>query len=57
MEASAKTAEGVDEAFLGTANKIWDQLVAGGLVRSTTFIGDRVKLGDPAKLPKKKSCC
>ncbi len=42
IEASAKTGEGVDEAFLGTAQRIWDKLMTGqgGLVRRTTMIGD-----------------
>lgn len=58
IETSAKTAEGVDEAFLNTANRIWERLVAGGLVRSTTYLGDRVKITDPSgKKPAGKSGC
>lgn len=31
IEASAKTADGVDEAFIGTAERIWDKIKNGGL--------------------------
>ena len=39
IETSAKTAAGVDEAFLKTTNNVWTRLHAGGLVRKTTTIG------------------
>lgn len=44
IEASAKTSDGVDEAFLGTARRIWEKLTSGqgGLVRRTTMLGDAV---------------
>ena len=60
IETSAKTAEGVDEAFLDTANRIWDRLVAGGLMRNTTYLGgDKVKLSavEEANRKSKSSCC
>lgn len=31
IEASAKTSDGVDEAFIGTAERIWDKIKNGGL--------------------------
>eukprot|EP01035_Chromulina_nebulosa_P021365 gene21365-27678_t len=51
VETSAKTADGVDEAFLSTASRIWEKMIAGGLVRSTTLFGDgnKIKITDPSK--------
>ncbi len=39
IETSAKSASGVDDAFLRTTNNIWNRLLQGGLVRKTTTIG------------------
>eukprot|EP01033_Poteriospumella_lacustris_P010804 gene10804-7689_t len=60
IEASAKTADGVDEAFIGTAERIWDKIKNGGLKnpaggddRDTVNLG-----GAPAKSPYgRKKCC
>lgn len=46
IETSAKSAAGVDDAFLRTTNNIWQRLLAGGLVRKTTTIGG-IGGGDP----------
>lgn len=40
IETSAKTGDGVDEAFLNTATRILEKQQNGGLARSTTMIGD-----------------
>lgn len=42
IEASAKTADGVDEAFIGTAERIWDKIKNGGLKNPAG--GDDVRL-------------
>lgn len=39
IEASAKTSDGVDEAFLSTANKIWEKMSGGVLKRNNTTTG------------------
>ncbi len=39
IETSAKTAAGVDDAFLRTTNNVWTRLHTGGLTRKTTTIG------------------
>jgi hypothetical protein len=61
IETSAKSAEGVDEAFISTAERIWDKSKNGGIVRRTTGAGgdDTVNLGGAkANAPYgRKKCC
>ncbi len=60
IETSAKSADGVDEAFLSTTNKIWSKMVSGGLVRKHTTLGGppegSVKLGAKPTLASKLCC-
>lgn len=60
IETSAKSADGVDEAFLSTTNKIWSKMVSGGLVRKHTTLGGppegAVKLGAKPTLASKLCC-
>ena len=65
IETSAKSAAGVDDAFLKTTNNIWSRQLAGGLARKTTTIGGSsngdsvdnggIKVG--ASGSGSKSCC
>jgi GTPase SAR1 family protein len=64
IEASAKSGDGVDDAFLGTAQRIWDKLNTnnGGLVRRTTTLGGaadtKVKVTEAnTNTKEKKKCC
>lgn len=60
IEASAKTSDGVDEAFIGTAERIWDKIKNGGLKNpSGGDDKDTVNLGgSPVKSPYgRKKCC
>jgi Ras-related protein Rab-2A len=60
IETSAKSADGVDEAFLMITNKIWSKMVAGGLVRKNTTVGGppegALKLGAKPTLSSKLCC-
>lgn len=40
VEASAKSAEGVDEAFMGTCAKVWEKMKNGDFARRNTGRGD-----------------
>lgn len=59
IEASAKTGDGVDEAFIKTAESVWAKLLSGGLARRNTLdAGDRLKLvSGAAQTSQKKKCC
>jgi Ras-related protein Rab-2A len=60
IEASAKTSDGVDEAFIGTAERIWDKIKNGGLKNPANGEDkDTVNLGgSPVKSPYgRKKCC
>lgn len=62
IEASAKSADGVDEAFMSTCEKIWQKMQSGDFMsRSSTRHGDdrdNVTLGGSAKSPYgRKKCC
>jgi hypothetical protein len=43
IETSAKSAEGVDDAFMQTAERIWEKQKSGGLSRSVTRNGEDVR--------------
>ncbi len=61
IETSAKSAEGVDEAFINTAERIWEKSKNGGLARRTTAGAgdDTVNLGGakPNAPYGRKKCC
>jgi len=61
VEASAKSAEGVDEAFMRTAECVWEQMKTGNFSRRSTNVGDdngTVNLGDGGSKPYgRKKCC
>jgi len=60
IESSAKSAEGVDDAFMSTAERIWEKQKTGGLSRSVTRNGDdnTVNLAAPSNKPYgRKKCC
>ncbi len=62
VETSAKSAAGVDEAFLTTANNAWTRMISSGLVRKHTNLGgtgdsdNSVKLGANNSLASKLCC-
>lgn len=43
IEASAKSAEGVDEAFMKTAESVWEKQKQGGFQRRNSNLGDDVR--------------
>jgi len=60
VEASAKSAEGVDEAFMRTAECVWEQMKTGNFSRRSTNVGDdngTVNLGGGEKPYGRKKCC
>jgi hypothetical protein len=61
IETSAKSADGVDEAFMSTAERIWEKSKSGGIARRTTGLGggdDTVNLGGKSNVPYgRKKCC
>lgn len=60
IETSAKSAEGVDDAFISTATRILEKQRTGVLTRSATHVGDdTVRLGGaPINAPYgRKKCC
>eukprot|EP00981_Chlorochromonas_danica_P001090 scaffold247_cov172-Ochromonas_danica.AAC.5 len=60
IETSAKSAEGVDDAFISTATRILEKQRSGVLTRSATHVGDdTVRLGGaPINAPYgRKKCC
>jgi hypothetical protein len=59
IETSAKSADGVDDAFIRTAERIWEKQKSGGLSRKNTGgHEDTVNLGAPIQAPYgRKKCC
>jgi hypothetical protein len=60
IETSAKSADGVDDAFIRTAERIWEKQKNGGLSRKNTGAADdTVTLGGaPINAPYgRKKCC
>jgi hypothetical protein len=60
IETSAKNADGVDDAFIRTAERIWEKQKTGGLARKSTGVhDDTVTLGGaPIQAPYgRKKCC
>mmetsp|Transcript_2955 Transcript_2955/g.4558 ORF Transcript_2955/g.4558 Transcript_2955/m.4558 type:complete len:207 (-) Transcript_2955:170-790(-) len=57
VETSAKNADGVDEAFMSTCEKVWENMKNGVFSRRNTVQGD-VTLGTQTKAPYgRKKCC
>ena len=60
VETSAKSADGVDDAFLKTAEAVWDKMKNGSWTRKNTNLGDdrdKVTLGQGKSPYGRKKCC
>jgi Ras-related protein Rab-2A len=60
IETSAKSADGVDDAFLKTAEAVWDKMKNGSLTRKNTNVGedkDKINLGQGKSPYGRKKCC
>lgn len=59
-ETSAKSADGVDDAFMKTAEAVWDKMKNGSLTRRSTNVGgdgpDKVNFNAKSPYGRKKCC-
>ena len=57
IETSAKTSEGVDQAFLRLAERVYEKLDAGVLLSRPTLTGDMASIDAGSARPKRLGCC
>lgn len=59
VETSAKSSDCVDDAFMKTAQAVWDKMKNGSIVRRSTNVGDgsdKVNIGSKSPYGRKKCC-